>query len=115
MWIVGSPRTGTTWLLRMLGSYAEAATLDEPQIGTHLGLFSPDLLGLPAEGLAPLRDHLRAAAGSSVDVPDGAGDVVGRVTPRASAEQVAETFYFAAIDPKDRGIGKFAGAATPGL
>lgn len=52
VWIVGSPRTGTTWLLRMLGAHLEAVTLDEPQIGTHLVLFSPDLLGLPATGFA---------------------------------------------------------------
>lgn len=50
VWMIGSPRTGTTWLLRMLGAHLDAVTLDEPQIGTHLVLFSPDLLGLPATG-----------------------------------------------------------------
>ncbi len=48
--MVGSPRTGTTWLASMLHDHLGAVTLDEPQIGTHLGLFSPDLLGVPAVG-----------------------------------------------------------------
>lgn len=50
VWIVGSPRTGTTWLLAMLRELTAAVTVDEPQIGTHLTLFSPDLLGVSAAG-----------------------------------------------------------------
>lgn len=50
VWMVGSPRTGTTWLASMLHEHLGAVTLDEPQIGTHLSLFSPDLLGVPAVG-----------------------------------------------------------------
>jgi hypothetical protein len=50
VWVVGSPRTGTTWLLHMLGELLGAVTIDEPQIGTHLVLFSPDLLGVRTHG-----------------------------------------------------------------
>lgn len=50
VWIVGSPRTGTTWLMHLLQAHTGAVCFDEPQLGTHLVLFTPDLLGVPAEG-----------------------------------------------------------------
>jgi hypothetical protein len=33
---MGSPRTGRTWLLNLLGRAADASVLDEPLVGTHL-------------------------------------------------------------------------------
>ena len=46
--MVGSPRTGTTWLLNLLRAQDEIVGIDEPNIGLHLGLFSPDLFHKPA-------------------------------------------------------------------
>lgn len=37
MWIFGSPRTGSTWLMRMLGDLPGVVQVDEPYIGAHLG------------------------------------------------------------------------------
>lgn len=36
--MVGSPRTGMTWLLNLLAVHTGASTVDEPQVGTHLVL-----------------------------------------------------------------------------
>jgi Sulfotransferase family len=45
LWIFASPRSGTTWLLNLLGSWEGVATIDEPGIGTHLGVLASDALG----------------------------------------------------------------------
>jgi Sulfotransferase family len=36
VWIFGSPRSGSTWLLRMLSGLSEVATIDETYLGAHL-------------------------------------------------------------------------------
>ncbi len=36
VWIIGAPKSGTTWLAQLLASY-DAVRLDEPLIGLHLG------------------------------------------------------------------------------
>lgn len=43
-WILGSPRSGSTWLLHLLNNHPGIATVDEPLIGTHLAPFAPALL-----------------------------------------------------------------------
>jgi hypothetical protein len=48
VWMLGSPRTGTTWLLNLLRAQDEIVGIDEPIIGMHLGLFAPDLFLKPA-------------------------------------------------------------------
>jgi hypothetical protein len=40
-WILGSSRSGSTWLLRMLGEIDGVATIDDPHIGHHLGSWRP--------------------------------------------------------------------------
>ena len=50
VWVFGSPRTGTTWLLNLVAAHPEVAAMDEPGIGMHLALFAPDTLGVPARG-----------------------------------------------------------------
>jgi hypothetical protein len=40
-WIFGSSRSGSTWLLRMLGEIDGVATIDDPHIGHHLGPWRP--------------------------------------------------------------------------
>jgi hypothetical protein len=57
VWVFGSPRTGTTWLLHLLGSHPGVATMDEPGIGMHLALSAPETLGVPASGFRP--DQMR--------------------------------------------------------
>jgi LPS sulfotransferase NodH len=41
VWIMGSSRSGSTWLLRMLSELDEAVPIDDPHIGHHLGLWRP--------------------------------------------------------------------------
>lgn len=40
-WILGSSRSGSTWLLGMLAELAGVATIDDPHIGHHLGTWRP--------------------------------------------------------------------------
>ena len=40
-WIFGSSRSGSTWLLRMLGEFEELMPVDETGIGHHLGVWRP--------------------------------------------------------------------------
>jgi len=36
VWILGSPRSGSSWLLRLLGGQPEVAPVNEPYLGAHL-------------------------------------------------------------------------------
>src|SRR4051794_33082070 len=38
VWILGSPRSGSTWLANMLGASPRVVLIEEPSIGAHLGL-----------------------------------------------------------------------------
>jgi hypothetical protein len=40
-WILGSSRSGSTWLLRMLSELREVVPIDDPHIGHHLGVWRP--------------------------------------------------------------------------
>jgi hypothetical protein len=40
-WIFGSSRSGSTWLLRMLSSFAGVVAIDDPHLGHHLGVWRP--------------------------------------------------------------------------
>ena len=41
VWIFGSSRSGSTWLLRMLSELDEAVPIDDPHLGHHLGVWRP--------------------------------------------------------------------------
>jgi LPS sulfotransferase NodH len=41
VWIMGSSRSGSTWLLRMLAELDGAVPIDDPHIGHHLGVWRP--------------------------------------------------------------------------
>lgn len=41
VWIFGSSRSGSTWLLRMLAELDDAVTIDDPHLGHHLGIWRP--------------------------------------------------------------------------
>ena len=40
-WIMGSSRSGSTWLLRMLRELDEVVGIDDPHLGHHLGVWRP--------------------------------------------------------------------------
>jgi hypothetical protein len=67
VWIVGSPRTGTTWLLNLLGKRDGFVKLDEPGIGVHLGLFLHEFFGTPAVNFAPGRALMTEARAGQAD------------------------------------------------
>jgi hypothetical protein len=51
VWIFGSPRSGSTWLLSMLNEHPRVVPVDEPLIGLHLAPFVADRPGSFAEDL----------------------------------------------------------------
>lgn len=42
VWIFGSPRSGSTWLLQLLAEHDRVVPINEPNIGLHLGPFVSD-------------------------------------------------------------------------
>ena len=40
-WIMGSSRSGSTWLLKMLGELERVVAIDDPHLGHHLGVWRP--------------------------------------------------------------------------
>jgi len=50
VWIFGSPRSGSTWLARLLTQLTGGIQINEPLIGAHLGLSVGNLLGTPVDG-----------------------------------------------------------------
>lgn len=48
VWLIGSPRTGSTWLLNLLRVEPRVKVVDEPLIGAHLGLSAAATLGVSA-------------------------------------------------------------------
>ena len=59
VWLIGSPRTGSTWLLNLLRVDPRVRVVDEPLIGAHLGLSAAATLGVSATR-ASARDDWRA-------------------------------------------------------
>ena len=51
VWMLGSPRSGSTWLMHLLWETPRVAVLQEPLIGTHLGLFAAEIVGSSQEGI----------------------------------------------------------------
>jgi Sulfotransferase family len=51
VWILGSPRSGSTWLLAMLGEHERVVWIDEPLIGWYLGPFVSDVPGVGPSGI----------------------------------------------------------------
>ena len=48
VWILGSPRSGSTWLLNLVARLTGAATIDEPLVGAHLATPLGAVSGLPS-------------------------------------------------------------------
>lgn len=51
VWLLGSPRSGSTWLLYLLAEHDRVAPMNEPLIGWYLGPFMSDLPGIRARHL----------------------------------------------------------------
>jgi sulfotransferase family protein len=51
VWVFGSPRSGSTWLLRVLGDHDTVVPVNEPMLGWYLGPFLSDLPGFGSAAL----------------------------------------------------------------
>lgn len=51
VWIFGSPRSGSTWLLSLLAEHRAVVPVNEPLIGLYLGPFLSDWPGIDASDL----------------------------------------------------------------
>ncbi len=60
VWIFGSSRSGSTWLLRMLSEFEGVVPIDDPHLGHHLGVWRPIPLAWAAseEGTPELKTLL---------------------------------------------------------
>ena len=65
VWIFGSPRSGSTWLLNLLAADDGVAKMDEPGIGVHLGVSVETVIGLTSS---------RAEAFRALDMRAGSTD-----------------------------------------
>ena len=61
VWMLGSPRSGSTWLLNLLAIHPRVVRFDEPGIGYHLGLFTSDVMGAHPGSFDDVRSLLPAA------------------------------------------------------
>jgi hypothetical protein len=50
VWIFGSPRSGSTWLMALLGAGGDVRTVNEPGIGVHLGAMLDSLVPVEPYG-----------------------------------------------------------------
>jgi hypothetical protein len=66
VWIFGSPRSGSTWLLGLLAEHEAVVAINEPLIGAYLGPFLGDQPGMDPEALDSSNFTLRRLQG---DVP----------------------------------------------
>src|SRR6266513_3475758 len=64
VWLLGSPRSGSTWLLRLLGEHDAVIPYNEPLIGWFLGPFTCDLPGMQPRELDSSTFTMRRAQGS---------------------------------------------------
>lgn len=53
VWIFGSSRSGSTWLLRMLSDFEGVVPIDDPHLGHHLGVWRPIPLAWAASAEDP--------------------------------------------------------------
>jgi Sulfotransferase family len=53
IWIFGSSRSGSTWLLRMLADLPGVVAVDDPHLGHHLGVWRPIPLAWAASSEPP--------------------------------------------------------------
>jgi hypothetical protein len=66
-WIMGSSRSGSTWLLKMLRELRELVGVDDPHLGHHLGVWRPQPI---AWATATQRPELKTLTELKRDKPD---------------------------------------------
>jgi Sulfotransferase family len=66
-WIFGSSRSGSTWLLRMLGERPELRTFNETGLGHHLGVWRPITLAWATANETPALTTFAHAKRSNPD------------------------------------------------
>jgi Sulfotransferase family len=67
LWILGSPRSGSTWLLNLLNRDPRVASIDEPGIGAHLGVTLAAIMTRPATGVESGAFRLKDARETAAD------------------------------------------------
>jgi Sulfotransferase family len=67
VWLFGSPRSGSTWLMQMLGDHPRIMPINEPLIGYHLSPFLANDLGYHPEDLDLDTFTHRRAGGDDAD------------------------------------------------
>src|SRR5687768_3629581 len=53
VWIMGSSRSGSTWLMRMVAELDGTVAIDDPHLGHHLGVWRPIPLAWAAASERP--------------------------------------------------------------
>jgi hypothetical protein len=59
VWVLGSPRSGSTWLWALLAEHEAVVPINEPLIGWYLGPFMSDLAGVGTDGMDATNFTLR--------------------------------------------------------
>jgi hypothetical protein len=67
LWILGSPRSGSTWVLHLLAKHEAVVPVNEPQIGAFLSPFLCDLPGWDPAGLDASNFTLRKVESDKAD------------------------------------------------
>jgi Sulfotransferase family len=67
MWLFGSPRSGSTWVVRMLRTHPRIVAINEPMIGYYLSPFLANDIGFRAEDLDLDTFTHRRARGDDAD------------------------------------------------
>jgi sulfotransferase family protein len=67
LWILGSGRSGSTWLLNLLSWDPRVASIDEPGVGSHLGVTLAGMMNLPAAGVESGAFRLKDARNAASD------------------------------------------------
>ncbi len=103
VWILGSSRSGSTWMLRMLADLPRVVPLDDPHLGHHLGVWRPIALAWSHRDRVP---DLNILPEVKRDKPDYFfSDEYRHVWLPALRRMVAERFDVQARDrARERGI-----------
>jgi hypothetical protein len=102
-WILGSSRSGSTWMLRMLADLPTVVGLDDPHLGHHLGVWRPIALAWSHRDRIPDLDILPEVKREKADY--FFSDEYRHVWQPALRRLVAERFDAQARDrARERGI-----------
>src|SRR5437763_135502 len=132
VWVLGSPRSGSTWLMHLLQEPPRVAALQEPLIGMHLGMFASSSIGMGEEAL-PAGVRLRDLRDDDLPPPDQRLLVRYEELLSDTATTLQSIYSWLDLDPPEgllgrvqassfdavpalaKGSGRFHRAATPGL